>query len=81
MDKLDYGNKFHRMIEEDINNGVKTPTNDATLEDLKLLHSFPYRNFKNYENYEKMCPVSNRPARLYGTAKTHKFEHPRGCVA
>ena len=24
-----------------------------------------------------MRPVGNRPARLYGTAKRHKSEHPR----
>ena len=31
-------------------------------------------NFHNYEHYKDMQPDSNQPARLYGTAKTHKFE-------
>ena len=35
---------------------------------------FLYRNFYNYENYHKMYPLSNQPAKLYGTAKTHKFK-------
>jgi len=29
-----------------------------------------HRNFRNYENYEKMRPDSNKTAKLYGTAKT-----------
>ena len=39
-----------------------------------LYRNFPYRNFHNYEHYKDMQPDSNQPARLYGTAKTHKFE-------
>ena len=35
---------------------------------------FLYRNFYNYENYHKMHPHCNQPAKLYGTAKTHKFK-------
>ena len=38
---------------------------------------FFYSNFKNYKHYEKMHPVSDWPARLYGTNKTHKLEHPQ----
>ena len=32
-----------------------------TLEDLKLLRSSLYCNFKKYEQYEKMLPTSNQP--------------------
>ena len=33
------------------------------------------RNFKNYEHFQKMLPVSNPLSILYGTIKTRKFEH------
>ena len=36
--------------------------------------TFYYRNFHYYERYKDMQPDSNQLARLYGTAKTHKFE-------
>ena len=58
MDKSDY----HRVIEEDINNGVYTQTNYTTLKDIKLRLSFFNRNFKNYEIMKK-C-ISNPPAIL-----------------
>ena len=34
-----------------------------------------YRKFYNYESYKDIKPDSNQPKRLYGTAKTHKFEN------
>ena len=33
-------------------------------------------NFKDHPKYQKMLPTSNQPARLYGTAKAHKFASP-----
>ena len=60
------------MIE--IKNKIYEETADNTLKDLKNLQEFLYRNFKDYENYDDMRPVSNQLAKLYGTAKTHKFE-------
>ena len=52
---------------------VYTPTTDNILKDLKTYRDFVFRNFKDHPKYEKMLPISNQPARLYGTAKTHKF--------
>ena len=46
---------------------------DTNLDDLIKCQSFFRRNFKNYGNYDKMKIVSSQPAKLYGTAKTHKF--------
>ena len=53
------------MSKEDIKKGIYKETRDTTIEDLKLLLDFLYRNFKDYKDYEKMRPVSNRPTRLY----------------
>ena len=52
------------MIDEGIQNGVYIATEDRTLEDLKLFHSFLYRNFKKYEHYEKMLRTLNQPGQL-----------------
>ena len=64
------------MIDDGITTGVYKPTTDNTLKDLKTLHDFIYRNFKNHPKYKKMLPTSNQPARLSGTAKAHKFTSP-----
>ena len=61
------------MVKAGVNNGGYAPKNGTTLVDLKLFQSFLCRNFKNYEHYEKMRPVNNKPARLYGTAKSIHF--------
>ena len=50
-------------------------TTDNTLEDLKVFQEFLYRNIKDYENYDDMRPLSCQPAKLSGTAKTHKFKN------
>ena len=42
--------------------------------DFKNLPEFLYRNFKDYKIHDDMSSVSNQPFKLYGTAKTHKFE-------
>ena len=63
------------MIDEGIENGIYSVTEDKTLEDLRLFCSFLYCNFKKYEHYEKMLLTSNQPGQLYGTAKTHKFNN------
>ena len=57
-----------------IKNKIYEETADNTLKDLKNLPEFLYRNFKDYENYDDMRPVSNQLAKLYGTAKTYKSE-------
>ena len=63
------------MINGGVKNGIYKETAGTTLHDLKLLQDFLYRNFRDYKDYEKMRRVSNRPARLYASAKTHKFDN------
>ena len=48
---------------------------DSTINDLQNFQNFLYRNFGKYEHYDKMRLISNKPANLYGTAKTHKFSN------
>ena len=62
------------MIDEGIMKDTSVGTTDNTLKALSRFQNFPSRNFHNYEHYKDMQPDSNQPARLYGTAKTHKFE-------
>ena len=62
------------MINDGISRGVYTRTTDNTIWELNNFQDFLYRNFKNNSKYQNMLPPSNQPARLYGTAKTHKFE-------
>ena len=76
MKRVDYLAKIRAMIDDGITCGDYTLTTDNTLKDLKKFCDFLYRNFENHPNYEKMLPTSNQPARLYGTAKTHKFTSP-----
>ena len=76
MNKLDYLSKLQAMIDDGIKNGTYVETTDNTLQDLSRFQDFLYRNFyKKYSRYDDMYPSSNQPARLYGTAKTHKFEN------
>ena len=49
------------MIDEVMQNGVYIITKYRTLEDLNLLCSFPYRNIKRYEHYEKMLSLGHTP--------------------
>ena len=74
MNKADYVMKLQNMIEEGILKGVYEETEDTTLDDLRLFKDFLRRHFQNYEKYDKMTPDSNQPGRIYGTAKTHKFD-------
>ena len=74
MKKLDYAIKLDTMIDYGIMKGTYVETTDNTLKELLLFQDFLYRNFHNYERYEDMQPDSSQPARLYGKAKTHKFE-------
>ena len=62
------------MIDEGIKNGIYTPAEDNTLNDLRKFQDLLRRNFKDkFTRYEDMIPVSNQPRRIYTTAKTHKF--------
>ena len=74
INKKDYILKVDKMINEGIHQGKYEWTNDKTHEDLEKFQHFLYRNFKNHLKYSDMRPVSNQPARLFATAKTHKFD-------
>ena len=63
------------MIDAGIKDKVYCTTEDTTLKDLKRFQDFLYRNFKNHKHYDKMKPVTNQPARIYGTGKSHKFNN------
>ena len=75
MDGKKYYEKFETMVKEGIKNGIYKETTDTSLHDLKLFQVFLYRNFKDYKDYEKIRPVSNRTARLYASSKAHKFDN------
>ena len=60
------------MINKGIKLGTYVECEDTTLNYLKLFQNFLQRNFKSYEKYDKMRPVTNQPAKLFATAKTHK---------
>ena len=74
MQKGDYNHKLQQMIDQAIKNGIYTPTEDNTLNDLRKFQGFLRRNFKDkFARYEDMRPLTNQPGRIYATAKTHKF--------
>ena len=74
MKKSDYVTKLDIMIDDGIIKGTYVETTDNTLKELSRFQDFLYRNSHNYERHKDMKPDSNQPSRLYGTAKTHKFE-------
>ena len=76
MKRAGYIVKMQIMIDDGVTCGVYTPTADNTLKACKTFHDFLYHNFKDHPKYEKMLPTSNKPAWLYGTAKTCKFASP-----
>ena len=57
------------MLNEGIKRGTYERSTDTAKHDLETFQSF----FKNHPSYDKMRPKSNQTARLYATAKTHKF--------
>ena len=73
MNKIDYINKVDDMINEGITNGKYEKTIDNTHKDLHNFQSFLQYNFSKHKDYSKLRPVSNQPARLFATAKTHTF--------
>ena len=74
MKKSDYITKLDTTIDDSIIKGNYVETTDNMLKELSRFQDFLYRNFHNYEHYKDMKPDSNQPVRLYGTAKTHKYE-------
>ena len=73
MNKQDYIQKLENMLNKGIKRRTYELSTDTTKQDLETFQSFRYRNFKKHPSYNKMRPKSNQPARLYATAKTHKF--------
>ena len=71
--RTDYINKLETVINKGIEPGTYVEFEDTTLNDLKLFQDFLRPDFKSYEKYDKMRPVPNQPAKLFATAKTHKF--------
>ena len=69
MKKSDYVTKLDTMIDDGIMKGTYVETTDNTLKELSRFQDFLCRNS---ERYNDMHPDNNQPARLYGTAKTHK---------
>ena len=74
MKKSNYVTKLDTMINDGIMKGTYVETTDNTLKELPQFQHFLYRNFHNYEGYKYTQPDSNQSPRLYGTAKTTKFE-------
>ena len=62
------------MIDEGIADGKYVETSDTTYTDLKCFQDFIYRHFKDKKCYDEMHTVSNQPAQLFVTTKTHKFK-------
>ena len=73
MSNQDYVQKLESMLNEGIKRGTYERSTDTTKQDLETFRGFLYQNSKNHPSYDKMRPKSNQPARLYATAKTHKF--------
>ena len=74
LNKPDYIEKLENMVKEGIE-GTYTLTEDNTIKDLKNFKEFLKlkRNFKGYDKLDDMLPTSNQSARIYASAKTHKF--------
>ena len=62
------------MSQEGIKDGIYEETEDTTLNNLKRFQDFLSRNFKKNNKHREMYLSSNQPAKLYGKAKTHKFD-------
>ena len=73
INKTDFIKKIETMIQKGIKNGTYAETDDTAMQDLIRFQCFLCWNFKKYEHYNEMYPESNEPAKIYGTAKTHKF--------
>ena len=73
LNKTDYIEKLKNMVKEGIDKRTYTLTEDHTIKDLKNFKQFLKQNFKGYDKLDDMLPTSNQPARIYASAKTHKF--------
>ena len=75
MNRSDYIEKREGMIEKGVKKSTYKKTEDTTLQDLKKFQDFSYRNFDTYKHCKYMYPHGNKPVKLYGTAKTRKFNN------
>ena len=74
LDTACYKEKINGLINDGISKGAYViEENDNTLTELKTFQNFIYSNFRKYEKYNEMRPTPSQPARLFATAKTHKF--------
>ena len=78
--KTDYIEKLENMVKEGVDKGTYTLTQDDTIKDkmtpLKTLatsSNFLNEISKDMVNSMMMLPTSNQPARIYASAKRHKF--------
>ena len=75
MNRSDYTKKVELMLQQGISEGKYVKTEDNVSKELKSFQSFIYRHFKKSTFYNDMMPFSHKPARLFTSAKTHKFEN------
>ena len=74
LDTACYKEKIDRSLNDGISKGVDViEKNGKTLIELKSFQNFIYRNFKKHKKYKEMRPTLSQSARLFATAKTHKF--------
>ena len=55
-----------KNFKDGIKSAVYETTKDTTFDDLRKFQCFLGRNFKEFDNYGKIRPVSNQRDRLYG---------------
>ena len=73
MNKQDYIQKLENMLNAGRRRWISERSTDTKKQYLETFRRFLYRIFKNHPSYDKMRPKFNQSARLYATAKTHKF--------
>ena len=73
LNKTDYIEKLENMVKKGIDKGTYTLPEDNTIKDLKNFKQLLRQNFKGYDKLDNMLPTSNQPARIYASAKAHKF--------
>ena len=74
MNRGDYEKKIDEMIREGETVGKYVEVQDTVHADLKRFQDFLQRHLGKHEKYHSFYPSSHQPARLFATAKTHKFE-------
>ena len=70
----DYIRKLNGMVNDGISKNIYKTCDDTIREDLTSFQNFLHNHFRTHKQYNEMYPRSNQPARLYATAKTHKFD-------